>query len=144
MDAATEERTPALPDRAAYLRFKPARKRSADREVDVPTAKRRRVDRSSAGSDDDGGGLEVGLRDMSPLSPDTKFEDIPRYAVLRPCPLVCVNQDIVGRVLAGEGRAQSKVDAIKPIYDEREYEENQQKNSNVLSYRRSMSVSPFI
>ena len=37
--------------------------------------------------------------------------------------------------------AHVQVDAIKPIYDEREYEENQQKNSNVLSYRRSMSVS---
>ena len=35
---------------------------------------------------------------------------------------------------------ESQVNAIKPIYDEREFEEQQQKNSNVLSYRRSMSV----
>lgn len=34
-----------------------------------------------------------------------------------------------------------EIDAIKPIYMEREFEEPGQSNSNVLSYRRSMSVS---
>lgn len=33
-----------------------------------------------------------------------------------------------------------QIDAIKPIYLEREFEASEQKNSNVLSYRRSMSV----
>lgn len=35
-----------------------------------------------------------------------------------------------------------QLDAIKPIYEGREFEETQQKNSNILSYRRSMSVRP--
>ena len=35
----------------------------------------------------------------------------------------------------------TQINTIKPIYEDREFEENQQKNSNVLSYRRSMSVS---
>ena len=34
-----------------------------------------------------------------------------------------------------------QINAIKPIYEDREFEEAHQKNSNVLSYRRSMSVS---
>jgi DNA polymerase mu len=58
---------------------------------------------------------------------DVTLADIPKRCVERPSPLVCVNQDIV--------------DAIKPIYEDREFEELAQKNSNVLSYRRSMSVS---
>lgn len=37
------------------------------------------------------------------------------------------------------GRGQ--IDAIKPIYQMREYDDPEQKNSNVLSYKRSMSVS---
>jgi hypothetical protein len=35
-----------------------------------------------------------------------------------------------------------QIDAIKPIYQMREYDDPEQKNSNVLSYKRSMSVSP--
>lgn len=38
-------------------------------------------------------------------------------------------------------RAQCQIDAIKPIYEARLFEERGQMNSNVLSYRRSMSVS---
>lgn len=34
-----------------------------------------------------------------------------------------------------------QIDAIKPIYESRLFEERGQMNSNVLSYRRSMSVS---
>jgi DNA polymerase mu len=36
-----------------------------------------------------------------------------------------------------------EIDAIKPIFEDREFEELAQKNSNILSYRRSMSVSPL-
>ncbi|KAK8864578.1 hypothetical protein IAR55_001828 [Kwoniella newhampshirensis] len=65
--------------------------------------------------------------DMTLFDEDVRFEDIPALCCLRGSPLVCVNQDIVT--------------AIKPIFQEREYEEAQQKNSNVLSYRRSLSVT---
>nr|XP_031863438.1 uncharacterized protein CI109_001314 [Kwoniella shandongensis]KAA5530510.1 hypothetical protein CI109_001314 [Kwoniella shandongensis] len=64
--------------------------------------------------------------DMTLFDEDVRFEDIPALCCLRGSPLVCVNQDIVN--------------AIKPIFEEREYEEAQQKNSNVLSYRRSLSM----
>lgn len=66
------------------------------------------------------------LPDMELLDPDVNFEDIPRLCVHRACPLISVNQDIIN--------------AIKPIYDDREFEERQQKNTNVLSYRRSVSI----
>lgn len=33
-----------------------------------------------------------------------------------------------------------QINAIKPIYQEREFDEGQQLNSNVLSYRRSMAI----
>lgn len=35
------------------------------------------------------------LKDVQPYEVDIDFADIPRMAVLRPSPLVCVNQDIV-------------------------------------------------
>jgi hypothetical protein len=38
----------------------------------------------------------------------------------------------------------SQIDAIKPIYQMREYDDPDQRNSNVLSYKRSMSVSLFV
>nr|XP_018262951.1 DNA polymerase mu subunit [Kwoniella dejecticola CBS 10117]OBR85109.1 DNA polymerase mu subunit [Kwoniella dejecticola CBS 10117] len=65
--------------------------------------------------------------DISLLSEDTKLEDYPALCVHRGSPLICVNQDMI--------------DAIRPILEEREFEEAQQKNSNVLSYRRSLSVT---
>ncbi|WOO81108.1 DNA-directed DNA/RNA polymerase mu [Vanrija pseudolonga] len=63
--------------------------------------------------------------DVAPYSAAMPFKDIPKLACERPCPLTCPNQDII--------------DAIKPIFEEREYDEPDQLNSNVLSYRRSMS-----
>ena len=70
------------------------------------------------------------LTDIQLYPEDVQLDDIPKRCVERPSPLVCVNQDIV--------------DAIKPIYEDREFEELAQKNSNVLSYRRSMSVSALL
>ncbi|BEJ16312.1 hypothetical protein CspHIS471_0509170 [Cutaneotrichosporon sp. HIS471] len=66
------------------------------------------------------------LEDITLYSPDIRFRTIPRLAVQRPSPLTCPNQDII--------------DAIKPIYLEREYDELAQLNTNVLSYRRSMAI----
>lgn len=37
------------------------------------------------------------LPDIEMYDEDMKLEDIPRLCVLRPSPLVCVNQDIVRR-----------------------------------------------
>lgn len=72
-------------------------------------------------------GPRVGkLPDVEPYPTDIELDSIPRMAVLRPSPLECVNQDII--------------DAIKPIYLEREFDEAQQINTNVLSYRRSMAM----
>jgi len=81
--------------------------------------KRIKLGPSSDGADDE-------LPDMEPFPEDVQFEDIPKLCVLRPSPLICVNQDII--------------EAIRPIYEDREFEESHQKNSNILSYRRSMSV----
>lgn len=67
-----------------------------------------------------------GLPDVEPYPADIDLSTIPRMAVLRPSPLECVNQDII--------------DAIKPIYLEREFDESTQINTNVLSYRRSMAI----
>lgn len=78
------------------------------------------------------------LRDMSPLPDDIDFRELPKRCVERPCPLVCINQDIVRAAFANA----DQIDAIRPIYEDREFEELAQKNSNVLSYRRSMSVGP--
>ncbi|KAJ9125675.1 hypothetical protein QFC22_000637 [Naganishia vaughanmartiniae] len=70
------------------------------------------------------------LPDLEPFPEDIRFEDIPNRAVQRCSPLVCVNQDII--------------EAIKPIYQMREFEDPTQKNSNVLSYKRSMSIDEFL
>jgi hypothetical protein len=78
VDAEAEGRIPSLPDREGYLRFRPQRDEAG-------TRKRRRADSEGDGT----------LPDLAPLDPETKFADIPRYACQRPCPLVCVNQDIV-------------------------------------------------
>lgn len=64
--------------------------------------------------------------DIQPFPDDIPLEDIPSLAIMRCSPLVCVNQDII--------------DAIKPILLMREYENPDQKNANVLSYRRSLSI----
>ncbi|BEI93291.1 uncharacterized protein CcaverHIS019_0509190 [Cutaneotrichosporon cavernicola] len=76
------------------------------------------------------GGAEPGTDspslDITLYPPDIRFRTIPRLAVQRPSPLTCPNQDII--------------DAIKPIYLEREYDELAQLNTNVLSYRRSMAI----
>ncbi|ORX35733.1 putative beta DNA polymerase [Kockovaella imperatae] len=81
-------------------------------------SKKRRREEDDKGSDDP--------PDLTPLPEDVDFRTIPKYCVQRACPLLCINQDIV--------------DAIKPIFQDREMEETQQKNSNVLSYRRSISM----
>ncbi|GHJ85213.1 hypothetical protein NliqN6_1615 [Naganishia liquefaciens] len=65
-------------------------------------------------------------RDLAPFPVGIELRDIPNRAVQRCSPLKCVNQDII--------------DAIKPIYQMREYDDPDQRNSNVLSYRRSMSI----
>ncbi|WVF71352.1 hypothetical protein IAT40_006156 [Kwoniella sp. CBS 6097] len=67
-----------------------------------------------------------GLGDLEVFDDFVRLEDIPPLCVHRASPLICINQDII--------------DAIRPIIEEREFEEAQQKNSNVLSYRRSLSI----
>ncbi|WVQ99513.1 hypothetical protein IAU59_006649 [Kwoniella sp. CBS 9459] len=71
--------------------------------------------------------VQINLGDLEVFEESVKLEDIPPLCVHRASPLVCINQDII--------------DAIRPILEEREFEEAQQKNSNVLSYRRSLSVT---
>ncbi|WVQ81739.1 hypothetical protein IAT38_003864 [Cryptococcus sp. DSM 104549] len=99
-------------------------------DEDEPSSKRRRLTPRKGGvraGGDHSGGDGGELEDMAVYDEDIAFEDIPSNCVLRPCPLTCINQDII--------------DAIKPIFEEREFEEGQQKNSNVLSYRKSLSVT---
>ncbi|WVQ86482.1 hypothetical protein IAS59_000195 [Cryptococcus gattii] len=119
--------TPKLPPRDDYLlhflpkgKF-PTRSSSTDfghANISQPSAKRRKINDDYVATYRD---------DMTPLKEDVRLEDIPSSCAQRPCPLVCINQDVVN--------------AIKPIFEEREFEEAQQKNSNVLSYRRSLSVT---
>lgn len=74
---------------------------------------------------------------------DMPLEDIPSLCIERHSPLVCANQDIVScsaALLCPCSWRCVQIDAIKPIYQMREFEDPDQKNSNVLSYRRSMSV----
>ncbi|ODN80607.1 hypothetical protein L202_02797 [Cryptococcus amylolentus CBS 6039] len=120
--------SPRLPPRDKYcLAFKPQQPLTASYpipealdEVQEPPIKRRRMERSPIY------GESESHDDMGLFDPDVRLEDIPASCVLRGSPLICVNQDIV--------------DAIRPIFQEREFEELQQKNSNVLSYRRSLSI----
>ncbi|WVQ67274.1 uncharacterized protein L199_005469 [Kwoniella botswanensis] len=130
----TALRPPKLPDRSRYV-ISPGPKpiksitifpvmMDIDDEEDVkPVSKRRRLSHDV----DVKPKLEVDLMDMTLFEEDVRFEDIPSLCVHRGSPLRCINQDIV--------------DAIRPIIEEREFEEAQQKNSNVLSYRRSLSVT---
>jgi hypothetical protein len=63
---------------------------------------------------------------------DIELESVPRYCVERPSPLVCANQDLVGavshdsspvvRAVLDDG-ADKEIDAIKPIYEARLFEE---------------------
>lgn len=69
---------------------------------------------------------DVEWPDVQTLADGVRLEDIPSLAIMRRSPLSCVNQDII--------------DAIKPIMLMREYENPDQKNANVLSYRRSLSM----
>ncbi|KIR53976.1 DNA polymerase mu subunit [Cryptococcus gattii Ru294] len=118
--------TPKLPPRDDYLlhflpkgKF-PTRSSSTDfghANISQPSAKRRKIN---------DGYVATYRDDMTPLKEDVRLEDIPSSCAQRPCPLVCINQDVVN--------------AVKPIFEEREFEEAQQKNSNVLSYRRSLSM----
>lgn len=86
-------------------------------------------------------------RDLAPFPVDIDLRDIPNRAVQRCSPLTCVNQDIVSlstpcaRDRCGGLIVYVQIDAIKPIYQLREYDDPDQRNSNVLSYKRSMSVS---
>nr|KIR46295.1 DNA polymerase mu subunit [Cryptococcus bacillisporus CA1280] len=118
--------TPKLPPRDDYLLhflpkgnfpIKSSNTDSGHANISQPSAKRRKVN---------DGYVATYRDDMTPLKEDVRLEDIPSSCAQRPCPLVCINQDIVN--------------AIKPIFEEREFEEAQQKNSNVLSYRRSLSM----
>ncbi|OWT40517.1 DNA polymerase mu subunit [Cryptococcus neoformans Bt1] len=119
--------TPKLPLRKNYLLHVLSKEQSptkisyrpdpGDPSISQRSAKRRKVN---------DGYVAVYRGDMTPLEEDVPLEDIPASCAQRPCPLVCINQDIVN--------------AIKPIFEEREFEEAQQKNSNVLSYRRSLSM----
>ncbi|GFZ46743.1 hypothetical protein JCM24511_03963 [Saitozyma sp. JCM 24511] len=134
LDAAvdTSGSVPHLPDRRKYLVNKGIgggealkRTRSVTRDDEGFLRPRKRRKGSPNWEDEKG---EAELPDMELFDEHVKFADIPRLCVERASPLVCVNQDIIN--------------AIKPIYEDREFEESQQKNANVLSYRRSMSVSP--
>ncbi|KAL7421959.1 hypothetical protein Q5752_003731 [Cryptotrichosporon argae] len=111
---------PHLPSREPYLVRLGKRARSST-PVDE-RAPRRRTSEGSRGQQDSG----LFLADVEAYDAGVRLAEIPRLAVERPSPLVCVNQDII--------------DAIKPIYLGREYEDGEQKNTNVLSYRRSMSI----
>nr|XP_019003143.1 DNA polymerase mu subunit [Kwoniella mangroviensis CBS 8507]OCF66604.1 DNA polymerase mu subunit [Kwoniella mangroviensis CBS 8507] len=130
----TALRPPKLPDRSKYvvspgpkpiksITTFPALMGIDDDEDIKPASKRRRLSPDV----DVKPKPEVDLVDMTLFEEDVRFEDIPSLCVHRGSPLKCVNQDIV--------------DAIHPIIEEREFEEAQQKNSNVLSYRRSLSVA---
>ncbi|OCF74247.1 DNA polymerase mu subunit [Kwoniella mangroviensis CBS 8886] len=130
----TALRPPKLPDRSKYvvspgpkpiksITTFPALMGIDDDEDIKPASKRRRLSPDV----DVKPKPEVDLVDMTLFEEDVRFEDIPSLCVHRGSPLKCVNQDIV--------------DAIRPIIEEREFEEAQQKNSNVLSYRRSLSVA---
>ncbi|KAK1924368.1 hypothetical protein DB88DRAFT_490154 [Papiliotrema laurentii] len=124
VEAASRGVLPKLPPRNDFIRLRPFRERVLGDSVVTGASRKRR--RSSSAVHPKHQEETSDAEDIALLDPDIKLQDIPRYCVERPCPLVCVNQDIIN--------------AIKPIYDEREYEESQQKNSNVLSYRRSMSI----
>nr|XP_019011154.1 DNA polymerase mu subunit [Kwoniella pini CBS 10737]OCF49935.1 DNA polymerase mu subunit [Kwoniella pini CBS 10737] len=130
---------PKLPKRSEYIvhpgpvPIKPirpingyARFIESDEEYDEelkPASKKRRLSIKQ----EDGVAEKVKVEDMTLLPDDIKLVDIPALCIHRGSPLICVNQDMI--------------DAIRPILEEREFEEAQQKNSNVLSYRRSLSVS---
>ncbi|KAK4689277.1 hypothetical protein P7C73_g818, partial [Tremellales sp. Uapishka_1] len=74
----------------------------------------------------DPGVIDDGLPDMEIYPEDVKFREIDKLCILRGSPLICVNQELIN--------------AIKPIFEYREFEAGEQKNTNILSYRRSMSV----
>ncbi|WVW84121.1 hypothetical protein I302_106150 [Kwoniella bestiolae CBS 10118] len=136
-------RPPRLPDRSKYVispgprpikaitTFPKMLKTDTDgEEEDVkPAMKRRKLAHNEEINSEqmDDRYEPIALGDMTLFGEDVKFEDIPSLCVHRGSPLKCVNQDMI--------------DAIRPIIEEREFEEAQQKNSNVLSYRRSLSVT---
>lgn len=80
VDAAVKDRIPPMPTREDFLLLKPSLKRSRE-DSDDRQSKRQK---SSAHPDET----------VQPLDPDIRLEDIPRLCIHRPCPLVCVNQDI--------------------------------------------------
>jgi DNA polymerase mu len=140
---------PAMPRYTDYLILKPAwptkptfiDSSDSDSDAHRPSKRRRTADTSIGigdGAISGKGRFAFGaegpragnLPDIQLYPEDVQLDEIPKRCVERPSPLVCVNQDIV--------------DAIKPIYEDREFEELAQKNSNVLSYRRSMSVRALL
>ncbi|WVR06905.1 hypothetical protein IAU60_003941 [Kwoniella sp. DSM 27419] len=131
---------PTLPPRTKYLVSKgapfimpyvgsrsPVFIDSSDDEAERKPAKRLRLDQDGIDGLDIKPVMTDLDKDMELYTEDVKLEDIPTLCVQRASPLVCPNQELV--------------DAIRPVLEEREYEEAQQKNSNVLSYRRSLSVT---
>lgn len=90
LEASTKRDTiPDLPDLESYI-VAPVRiteprllSDSSDDEEDGRPAKRRRTHGDHR------------LPDMKPFEEDIELEDIPRYCVERPSPLICVNQDLV-------------------------------------------------
>jgi hypothetical protein len=66
----------------------------SDSDDGSPYSKRRRKNGNEKGMV--GRRMIEYLPDMVPLSEDIKLEDMPRLCVERACPLVCINQDIVG------------------------------------------------
>ncbi len=99
---------PSLPPREKYLLHLGSvsdlgRKRALDDEDSLesdrscPSQKRRRIQSVNLELDQSGNpplAIEY-LPDIEMYPPDIRLEDIPKLCVLRPCPLVCVNQDIV-------------------------------------------------
>lgn len=87
-------------------------------------------------------GLETGTRRSLPTSPRIllrcRSRTFPSLRASAP-----VHSPARTRTLCASPRLAKlteQIDAIKPIFEEREYDEPDQLNSNVLSYRRSMSV----
>ena len=96
LDAANEgaKYPPALPDRKRYALPLGA---SIPGAVEPPS-KRRRVDDGKQPGD---------MPDMELLPEDVDLTTLPRWCVQRPCPLICVNQDVVSfprRVFLTSGR----------------------------------------
>lgn len=100
--------TPKLPLRKNYLLHVLSKEQSpikisyrpdpGDPSISQRSAKRRKVN---------DGYVAAYRGDMTPLEEDVPLEDIPASCAQRPCPLVCINQDIV---CPGQASAMNRAD----------------------------------